>query len=159
MWNLLLGAAAMSGCSSQSPQTRSAIEYLNAVQPVMLENSLLAERVLGMAAQIYDRDLPPDGFGPPWAQDVVPIATHLPLQAELLTVPEEWREPHDNLVAIWTDRASAYQGMSEALALADRPRWKSARDLVVQVVEREETWFINVNARLGTMELQLDQYP
>lgn len=159
MWFPLVGIA-MLACPSIDPQERAAIEYANALQPLMLENSLLAERMLFMAARVYNNDLPKEGgLTPTWTSEIVPLARHLAVQAENTPVPDEWKEDHAALVVIWTDRANGYQGLGEALVLADRKRWKAARDLLGSVTQNEERWFMKVNAKLRPMEFDIDAYP
>ncbi|MEZ4321372.1 MAG: hypothetical protein R3F61_28125 [Myxococcota bacterium] len=154
---LLVGA--LLGCSTLDPKTSAATEYVNDVQPLMLENSLLAERLLQLAAMSYNDTVPEAGFAPTWNDEIVPLAEHIHIQADSVEVPSDWKDLHDNLVVIWSDRASAYRSMGEAIVLADRKRWKEARELEGQVVKREETWFQTVASQLGQYDLTLEQYP
>jgi len=154
---LLLGG--LSGCTTLDPQTTAATQYVNSVQPLMVENSLLSERLLLLASQIYNEKVPEDGFSPVWNDEIVPLAEHLHIQADSTEVPSEWQDLHENLVVIWSDRASAYRSMGEAIILADRTRWDEARRLEGQVVKREETWFQSVGSQLGQYDLTLEQYP
>lgn len=154
---LVMGS--LTGCATLDPETAAATEYVNDVQPLMLENSLLAERLLVLASRLYNEDVPEDGFAPLWNDEIVPLAEHLHIQSDATKVPEAWKERHDNLVVIWSDRATAYRAMGEAIVLADRKRWKEARELEGQVVKREETWFQGVSSELAPFDLVLEQYP
>ncbi|MCB9677883.1 MAG: hypothetical protein H6737_22480 [Alphaproteobacteria bacterium] len=151
--------AGLMGCATLDPKTAAATEYVNDVQPLMLENSLLAERLLKLASQVYNEDVPQAGLSPAWNDEIVPLAEHIHIQADAVDVPDEWKDLHDNLVVIWSDRASAYRSMGEAIVLADRKRWKEARELEGQVVKREETWFQTVSTQLSQYDLTLEQYP
>ncbi len=156
---LLLAFTGLTGCAALDPDTAAATSYVNAAQPLMLENSLLAERLLTLSAQVYNDDVPKEGFVEPWNDEIVPLAQHVHIQADETEVPSEWRDLHDQLVVIWSDRASAYQSMGEAILLADRSRWNKARELEGQVVKREEAWFQTANTQLAPFQLEIEQYP
>ncbi len=154
MTSLLLVVLA---CSSNS--AGSATTYVNQLSPLLQENSLLAERVLFQAADIYNNAARPDDVANKWESDITPIAEHLHFQAKLVKAPEDWTEKHGELVAIWGDRAVAYRDISEALRLADRERWERGTKAAEEVKLEEEAWFVGVGERLGGMNISIDPYP
>ncbi len=147
------------GCATSDPARNEAASYINDVQPLMLENRHLSERRLQLAARIYNDDIDGDELAKRWAEEIVPLARHLYIQAKLVEPPEAWQEMHSTLVATWSDRSTAYTEMSEALATVDKERWEEARKLHNSVIKREEQWFASVRTRLAPFELQLDPYP
>lgn len=145
-------------CTTDSA-TRSASTYVEQLNPLLQENSLLAERVLFQAAAIYNNAARPDDVASKWETDITPIAEHLHFQAKLVQPPEEWTEQHGALVVIWGDRASAYRDISEGLRLADRERWDRGSKAAEEVKLSEEDWFTAVNEKLATINVALDAYP
>lgn len=152
-------ALTLVACNALDPATRDATQYVSDVQPLMLENARLSERLLQMAAQVYNQQVPEDGLARPWVDEVTPLAQHLAIEAENTPAPADWKEDHTSLVVIWTDRAAAFRELSEALVLADLDRWTSGRDGVASYVKREEQWFRSVNDRLRPFDLEIQQYP
>lgn len=151
---LLLVAIACTGNSGGSAGT-----YVEQLQPLLQENSLLAERVLFQAAAIYNNAARPDDVANKWESDITPIAEHLHFQAKLLQAPEDWVDTHANLVEIWGDRAAAYRDISEGLRQADRERWDRGSKAAEEVKLQEEDWFVGANERLGSINVSLDPYP
>lgn len=137
----------------------------------MLENSLLAERVLFLATGVIDgcptsaQNVPPTpacpqgGLTSAWVSEVVPLARHLAWQAEATPVGDSWKQDHAALVAVWTDRAVGLQMQGEALALADRSRWAAAMALIDKADLAEKAWFQTVNAKLLPLEVTIVRYP
>ncbi|MEO0600009.1 MAG: hypothetical protein AAF211_01145 [Myxococcota bacterium] len=145
-------------CGSDSA-SRSASTYVGQLQPLLQENSLLAERVLFQAAAIYNNAARPDDVANKWETDITPIAEHLHFQAKLVPAPEEWSETHEGLVEIWGDRARAYRDISEGLRQADREAWDRGSTAAEEVKLEEEDWFDKLNDKLGAMNVNLDPYP
>ncbi|MEN0062432.1 MAG: hypothetical protein AAGA48_09780 [Myxococcota bacterium] len=145
-------------CTTNS-SGRSATTYVGQLQPLLHENSLLAERVLFQAADIYNNAARPDDVANKWETDITPIAEHLHFQAKLVDAPEEWSDQHSGLVEIWGDRARAYRDISEGLRLADRERWDRGRSSAEKVKLEEEAWFGEINEKLGSMNVNLEPYP
>lgn len=152
-------ALTLAACNALDPATRDATQYVSDVQPLMLENARLSERLLLMAAQVYNQDVPEDGLARPWIEEVAPLAQHLAIEAENTPAPADWKADHTSLVVIWTDRSVAFRELGEALVLADQDRWMAGRDAVASYVKREEQWFRTVNDRLRPFELEIEQYP
>ncbi|MCB9671726.1 MAG: hypothetical protein H6734_19765 [Alphaproteobacteria bacterium] len=157
--SLTLPLALLLGCPASDPERNEAARYITEVQPLMLENRLLAERRLQLAAEIYNGRMEGDALVKRWDEEVVPLSRHLHMQAELVEAPDAWKELHTTLVTTWTDRSRAYTDMGEALALSDKKRWEDARALHGSVLKREEQWFDSVRNRLAPYELELQQYP
>ncbi len=155
----ILLIALLGACTTVEPERNDAASYINAVMPLMLENRMLSERRLQIAAGLYNKKLPNDAVVQKWNTEVIPVSAHLHHQAGLVEVPESWADPHANLVLTWTDRTHAYTAMAEALALADEKRWEQARNLHGEVIKREELWFESCRSRLAKWDLELEQFP
>lgn len=145
-------------CSSDSA-SRSAATYVDQLQPLLQENSLLAERVLFQAANIYNEAARPEDVAKKWEDDITPIAEHLYFQAKLVEPPDDWTTQHGELVDIWGERARAYRDISESLRLADRSLWEKGRNAAENVKLSEENWFERANEKLGVLNVTLDPYP
>lgn len=145
------------GCTS--PEKQEAAAYANMLQPILLENSLVAERILYLSADVYNNSAKPDKLAGAWQQDVVPLAEHLHFQASFIEPPAAWRPPNDQLVRIWADRALAFRGLSEALIVSDPKAWRTSRDLASKAMIDEDTWFKDTNAKLAPFGFGLDQFP
>ena len=141
------------------PKARSATEYVVKLQPLVQENSLLAERVLFQAAEIYNGATRPDEVADAWTTDIVPLSEHLHHQAGFVQAPEGWAERHGSLVEIWGERAHAYRSISEGLRMADEEAWDSGRALAEDVKLREEQWFDALNEELRPMSRGVEAYP
>ena len=141
------------------PEARSATTYVAKLQPLMQENSLLAERVLYQAAAIYNGATRPDEVADAWSSDIVPLAEHLHHQAGFVEPPENWSQQHAALVAVWGERAHAYRSISEGLERADKDLGEQGRNLAEQVKLKEESWFEEVNGQIGPMGFTIDAYP
>jgi hypothetical protein len=149
----------LAGCTTADPERNAAATYINTVQPLMLENRLLADQRNRIAAGIYNGTLGDAEIVKAWNEDIIPLSTHLHQQAALVEVPPEWVDMHATLVVTWQDRSHAYIGMADALALADEARWDEARKLHGLVVKREENWFDSARGRLAPLDLELEQFP
>ena len=149
----------LASCQPIDPAATATTEYLTRLQPLLQENSLLAERVLLQAAAIYNDAAKPEQVAAAWTSDIVPIAEHLHYQSAFVAAPDVWAANHNELIAIWGDRALAYRNIGEAIKLADPEAWKSARELAEGVKVREETWFDALNKAVGPMGMVVDPYP
>lgn len=156
MWTPLL---ILSGCAYFDPELGAAIEYIEKVQPLMAENSLLAERTLVLASELHDKKADDAKVLEVWTNEIVPLSQHLHMQAGQLDPPELWKDSHGELVTIWTDRTAAYRDFGEAIVLADSERWDRARTQYQTMIDREQAWFQGTAARLQPYELTLEQYP
>ncbi len=143
------------------PATRAASDYITELQPLLQENSLLAERVLYQAAAIYNDATRPDEVADAWTGTIVPLSEHLHDQASFVVLEEgnPWAERHEALVAIWGERAHAYRSISEGLERADRERWDEGRKLADEVKVKEEQWFDEMNTQVTPLGFVVDAYP
>jgi len=155
----LAGLVFLTGCQPIDPATAATTEYLTRLQPLLYENSVLAEQVLYRAAAIYNKAARPDQIADQWTAEVVPVAEHLHYQASFLAAPETWGPVHADLVSIWGDRADAYRSLGEAIRLADQERWVKSRDLANDATIREDQWFIKLNDALGLLSMVADPLP
>jgi hypothetical protein len=133
--------------------------YLDELDPLLQENGLLAERVLTLAAQIYNDSARPEQIADSWGRSVVPIAEHLADQASFVEPPQSYAQAHAEIVQIWGDRAVAYRSLSEAIQTGDTDAWNAARNSADAVKLREERWFDTLNERVGPTGLIVDPYP
>jgi hypothetical protein len=147
-------------CGPFDAETRAHRAYVRQLQPLLVENSLLSDQVLGLAARAYnDPNVEPAALAEAWTKDVVPLSEHLHSQATFVLPPTEWATAHGELVEIWSDRAQAYRALSESITVADPDQWQAARELADTVKLQEEEWFRNTNQTLGPKGLLVDQYP
>jgi hypothetical protein len=58
-----------------------------------------------------------------------------------------------DLVEIWGNRAQAYRGLSESLAVADRAAWTTSVAKANAVQLDEEVWFKQTNKALAALSL------
>jgi hypothetical protein len=144
-------------CSS--PAKQAAADYVRRVQPLMVENSALAEQMLLQGAAVYNGAAGPDDVAVAWEKRIVPMSEHLASQASFVPPPPEYQATHANLVKIWTDRAVAYRAMSEATRTANAQLWNAARTKVDQVNAQETAFFRDLNSQLSPLSLQVDPYP
>jgi hypothetical protein len=141
------------------PDSRAAADYVTRLQPVLFENAELADEVLSLSSQVYEKKIPSDKLEQSWDADIVPLAEHLHDQASFVEPPPGWGESHAQLVAIWGDRASAYRSLGRAIHDGDTERWRQARELADGVKLREEEWFRTTNQRLVSYRLVVDPFP
>ena len=149
----------MIGCAVLRPGGAEQVAYLESIEPLLVENSVLSEEVLGLAADVYNGHPAPSDLVGAWRQDVVPLAEHLHAQAVLVKPPDSFIERHKELVEVWAARATVYRDLSEAIVLSDFDAWTSARGRANEVKLREEEWFRTINAEFGTNGLVVDQFP
>ena len=150
---------ALAGCAGLDPASSSTTVYLSELQPLLQENSLLAERVLFQAAQIYNESTKPEQVANVWTVEIVPLSEHLASQAEFVSAPDPYSSRHGDLVKIWSDRAVAYRNLGEAIKTADAEQWNDARKQADDVKLREEKWFDGLNEQLAPQGLVIDPYP
>ncbi len=145
-------------CTPADPERQAAEVYAQSLEPLLQENGLIADTVLGTAAAIYDGRAP-ENLPARWSDEIVPLSEHLYDQSRMLSVPDAWNAEHQLLIAIWKKRAEAYRDLSEATLLGDAKRWTAARKQANDAKLEEETWFNNTNERLGKSDVKIDQYP
>lgn len=156
MWMPLL---ILAGCAAFDSERADAILYIQAVQPLMAENSLLAERTLAIASTLHDGSATDASVLEGWTTEIVPLSQHLHLQAARVDVPETWTDLHGELVGIWTERTIAYRDLGEGVVLADTAIWERAKNRHQAAIDREQAWFQTVSTQLAAHELMLEQYP
>jgi hypothetical protein len=156
MTTLLLFVGWM-GCAT--PGQADAEAYVRGLQPLLVENAALADQVLLQGAAIYNDAAGPKDVAAAWEKRIVPMAEHLAAQASFAEPPPPYAGPHGELVKIWTDRATAYRGMSEATRTANADLWNAARAKVDEVHAQEHGFFNELNVQLSPMGLQVDPYP
>ena len=152
-------ATMLSACGPLNPEVQSANRYLNQLQPLLIENSHLTERVLHQAADIYNKEVKSDALEDRWSDEITPLAEHLHHQAQFIEAPPTWSPRHDDLVEIWGSRARAYRALSESLATADRKSWDAARKEASDVKVQEENWFKQMNQDLAVLNMGVDPSP
>ena len=155
----LILTLALGGCAGLDPASSSTTVYLSELQPLLQENSLLAERVLFQAAAIYNEAAKPEQVANTWSLEIVPLSEHLANQASFVTAPDPFGARHAELVKIWSDRAVAYRNLGEAIKTADAEQWNDARKQADDVKLREEKWFDGLNEQLAPQGLVVDPYP
>lgn len=156
---LVFALLSTSACTNLDPASAATTDYLTKLQPLLQENSLLAERVLFQAAAIYNEAVKPEQVAESWTTDIVPIAEHLAHQASFVAPPEPYATRHEQLAVIWTDRAGAYRNLGEAIRTADAEQWNAARRAADDVKLAEERWFDDLNEQLAGQGLVVDPYP
>lgn len=153
----VLAMALFSGCAN--PGQEAAVAYVRVLEPLLVENSALAEQVLLEGAAVYNEAAGPKEVAAAWEKKIVPMSEHLAAQASFAVPPPEYKGTHDQLVKVWTDRAVAYRVMAEATRTANAELWNVARSNVDEVKASENVLFIDLNRQLSPMRLQVDPYP
>jgi hypothetical protein len=153
---VLLSAATACG---PDPEHEKTVDYLTELHPVLLENSLLAERVLVQAAHVYNKDAQADEIASAWATEVLPIAESIPVLANEVQPPPHLSVDHNNLVDIWSKRADAYREVVEGLQTADRSRFDAASNATAAITLSEDQWVRAFNAKIEPLRLYVDLYP
>lgn len=153
---LLLTTSSLFGCG---PLDSSANTYLDQLDPLIVENAILAERVLVLAAGLYNEEAEPARVAEAWEGEIVPLAEHLHAQASVVIAPTEWAPQHNQLVGIWSSRAEAYRDIAIAVETGDEARWKGATGKARQVKLDEEEWFRSVKNELSLRGLTVSQFP
>ena len=156
MANLLLIVGWL-GCAN--PGQEAAEAYVRDLQPLLVENAALADQVLVQGAAIYNEAAGPREVAAAWESKIVPMAEHLAAQASFAQPPGPFEGTHGKLVKVWTDRATAYRGLSEATRTANAELWNAARAKVDEVHAQEHAFFDALNAQLSPAGLQVDPYP
>lgn len=151
--------ALMIACAKPGPAEIDAQQYVIAVDPLLLENGLVAQRLLAEASDVYDGKAQGKDVKAAWIDDIAPLTEHLRDQASALSPPPSWNDSHKGLVDIWTIRADGYRDIAEAVVIGDPEMFKLGRDKADTAKLREETWFRDANARLQPYGLYLDQFP
>lgn len=144
---------------SPGPERLEAEQYAVAVDPLLVENSILSDQVLDLAADVYNGDATPEQTRSRWAEVVVPVSAHIYDQASLVQPPPTWDTWHTDLVEIWGARADAYRELSDAQILADQQLWTAARRKADKAKLDEEQWFTEVNQEFKRFDFTLDQFP
>lgn len=147
------------GCAPAAQPDPAAKAYADALQPLVQENGLVAERVLEVAADVYNGKAVSADTRKVWRDELAPMAEHLRNQAALVQAPPEWSADHTELVTIWTLRSDAWQDISEALEAGDPDLWKTGRSRSDEAKLQEESWFRKTNERLASQGITLDQFP
>ncbi|MBA2322245.1 MAG: hypothetical protein H0V89_13955 [Deltaproteobacteria bacterium] len=151
---LLLAAAC-----AVDPAAQDAHAYVSRLQPALIENGFLADRLLGLSARIYNKQADAATLDATWRSEIVPLAEHLHDQASFVAAPSDWTKAHADLVDIWGDRAQAYRSLGRAIDEGDKAAWNEARELADSVKLREEEWFRTTNQRLSAHDLLVDAFP
>lgn len=146
-------------CTPAPPGADAARAYADALEPLLEENGHVADRLLYVAADVYNGKADAAAARAAWEDDVVPLAEHLRDQAVLVQAPPDWAPSHQTLVEIWTQRAESYRDISEAIDLGDPEVWKKARSTANDAKLREEAWFRDTNQRMQAYGITLDQFP
>lgn len=154
-----LAVGVCAACSDPDPAAESREAYAAMLQPVAFENALVLEQVLAHAAGVYNKTLSSDEAVQRWTYTISPLAEHVADQTALIEPPAEWVGTHEELIAIWADRAAAYRELSDAIYTAEPERWKAARSLAENIKIREEAWFVNFNRTAERGGIRLDPYP
>ena len=149
----------LAGCLQPDPAVLVATDYYQRLQPLLLENSLLAERVLFEAARQYNAGDKPAPVAVTWTTDIVPLAEHLHHQASFVSAPEPFVERHSELVDLWGRRALLYRQLGEAVYTSDLPAWTDANKKNDELKLEEERWFDRLNESLAPIGLVVDPYP
>jgi hypothetical protein len=145
------------GCAS--PEERAAAEYVAALEPLLDENALVAERLGLAAAAVFRGESHGTAVRVAWQSELVPLAAHLQDQAKLLVVPPDWTDTHRALVEVWGARADAYRDLANAVNEGDDALWSTANARAHAAKVDEERWFISTNVRLQPYQLTATQFP
>lgn len=146
-------------CQPPDPAGRTAEQYTDALEPLLYENGMLAERVLFAASDVYNDAADAEATRTVWHEEIVPVARHLADQAAVTLTPAEWSPTHGQLVETWNDRADAYLEIEIAIEEGDREGWTAARKKADDAKLREEEWFRSLNTQLAPYGLAVDQFP
>lgn len=143
-----------------SPEALEASDYVHALQPYLMDNALLARRMLTVASDVFNGGIDGKRLEQRWDTEVVPLAEHLCDQARLLEVQGlEWSARHNVLTNAWCERAEAYRDIAGALRLEDTALWEHAKSQANAAKLDEESWFKDTNGYLSAFGLSLDQFP
>ena len=143
-------------CTTADP---SAAAYEATLRPLFRANSQLAISVINLAADAHDKRVDVGAVQSRWRTAIVPSSEHIAWQAAVADVPEDWTETHDQLVAIWGQRAAAYRDLDFAIRDARREAWTQAGESVNESQVAEEAWVAEVVKILDSRGVRLDPYP
>ncbi|MFT6816336.1 MAG: hypothetical protein ACJATT_000132 [Myxococcota bacterium] len=147
------------GCSSAPPGAEDARTYVSSLEPLVYENGLLAQGMLGAAADVHDSDIDSAPLVSWWKHDFAPLSQHLAHQAAAVTAPPEWSARHQQLVTVWEMRAASYAQLDLAVTDGNAELWTTGRAAADTAKIGEEAWFRNADESLAPFGLALDQYP
>lgn len=159
MMTVLPLLVALVACTDNSPEAQATRTWVHDLQPILLENTRLAEHVLWTAADLHDTRAEPETARQVWAEAVVPTARQLTFQLEVIHAPDPWATRQTSLEQIWGERATAYEEVQTALESGDRKQWQVGRERSMNAKLREEKWFDTINQELAPYHVTLDQYP
>ena len=144
---------------SEDPRRQQTLDYLERLQPVLYENSLLAQQVLLQAATVYNGTAKPEALATAWEVDVVPMAMHVHTLAGSVEPPDHLAADHAALVQLWQRRADAYRDVAEGQRTANVELFSRAQRDVSAITLSEDQWVRAFNAKLAPMDLYLDLCP
>jgi hypothetical protein len=142
-----------------APDRKDDSAYANALAPVLLENGLLADQLLDLAARAHDEAIDAATLQARWLDDAVPLADRVAIEAAAVSPPASWQADHDALVTVWRGRASALRASAWAVVDGDAAAFDAARARAATAQLDEEAWFRAANARIGRSALSLVPHP
>lgn len=158
MARTLLLISLLAGCGNSAKD--AAVDYQNAMAPVLQRNSALGQEFLDLASKVKQGQLDAAATAARFEQNAVPAAKDLALQvAEITPRSAPLQESHARLVKAWASRAESYAAMTTALKSGDRSGFEAAQARTLQVRLDEEAWLAAVNAATTPHGVTLQLYP
>jgi hypothetical protein len=159
MATLPLLIAFLVGCGSD-PVQEDVTAYHAAMQPLLGRNLVLAQAFLDVASKVKKGEADAPRIAERFATELTPTAEALRVEVSAIDpATPQLGDAHAVVVQAWTDRASAYDAMSQAWARNDLAGFDAARKKNLQAKLDEERYFQSVNALSAPYGLELDQYP
>ena len=156
--NALLLATLLACGSDESADLVTA--YHQAMTPPVNQNRELTQLYLELTTQLKNEKLDEAGLVRTWEEQVLPKADGL--KAEVTSIQPEnpqLAEVHAQVVAAWTQRASAYHGMHDAWKTADASAFDASFKEFSEAKALESAYFADANSILGAYGLRLEQFP
>jgi hypothetical protein len=135
-------------------------EYHQAVQPLMYENSQLADYFTDLAGRIHLEKVSGDQVAEEFKGKLIPLAKRLQNNAQRIQLREgPLARVHAGLVEAWDLRAKSYAEMLQAYESSDNSVFEKALKGNSVSKQKEELYFGLANRYFATENLRLFQFP
>lgn len=130
------------------------------MRPIFAKNLGLAQGFLDIASKVKKGETDGPRIAERLNVELVPLADQLRAEAAgVKPATPALADAHALLLGAWTDRATAYHGMSDAWAKGDLVGFDVSKKKNSQSKIDEEKYFHAANAVTGPYGVVLEQYP
>lgn len=159
----LVGMAATTGCQPD-PIAADLDAWYYGMSAVLVENAALAHDIQEFAADITKARKAGKVSAKKTAKNIgksiVPTAQQVAAHAaDVRPTTPEYQALHDELAAVWTERAEAYEGILTAWDDADSDALATGMQQVRDLRISEAVWFPRANAVIEPKGYRFEEFP